>query len=271
VLAHVKDDTMTVAPATTASPRQSPGSRRDRTRAATIEEIKSTARALLVEQGPSGPTFRAVARVMGIAVSGLYRYFPSHEDLVAALVVDAQERLADHLVAARAPTAVAGSDDAAARLTRVCMAFRAWAADNRQEFALVFTTAPAPAHGDGAPPLSRYATVFAESFFELWATRPFAVPDPGSLPPLLVEQLQTYSAALRAIGAECLPLGAVYVFLRCWVQLFGLVALDTHGHLAFCLTDAEPFFQAGLEELAQVLGLGGPTGHQGLDDNGDRA
>ena len=54
---------------------------RERLRAATIQEIKATARRLLVTQGPHSVTLRAIAREMGMTAPGLYRYFPSHEDL----------------------------------------------------------------------------------------------------------------------------------------------------------------------------------------------
>jgi len=54
-------------------------SRRDRLRAATVQEIKQTARRLLVSQGPDAVTLRAIAREMGMTAPGLYRYFSSHE------------------------------------------------------------------------------------------------------------------------------------------------------------------------------------------------
>ena len=57
-------------------------SRRDRLRAATIEEIIQTARQLLVKNGPEAVSLRAIAREMGMTAPGLYRYFGSHEELV---------------------------------------------------------------------------------------------------------------------------------------------------------------------------------------------
>jgi len=58
-----------------------PPSRRDRLRAATMEEIIQTARRLLVSSGPEAMTLRAIAREMGMTAPGLYRYFDSHEEL----------------------------------------------------------------------------------------------------------------------------------------------------------------------------------------------
>src|SRR6266496_1856863 len=50
-----------------------PPSRRDRLRAATIDEIIQTARQLLVKDGPEAVSLRAIAREMGMTAPGLYR------------------------------------------------------------------------------------------------------------------------------------------------------------------------------------------------------
>ncbi len=60
-------------------------SRRDRLRAATIDEIIQTARRLLAKDGPQAVSLRAIAREMGMTAPGLYRYFGNHEELVRHL------------------------------------------------------------------------------------------------------------------------------------------------------------------------------------------
>ena len=59
-----------------------PPPRRDRMRAATMEEITATARRLLVEQGPEAASLRAIAREMGMTAPGLYRYYSSRDVLL---------------------------------------------------------------------------------------------------------------------------------------------------------------------------------------------
>ena len=71
------DGELGVAPGLSPAP-----SRRDRLRAATIEEIIATARRLLVTSGPEAVSLRAIAREMGMTAPGLYRYFDSHEELL---------------------------------------------------------------------------------------------------------------------------------------------------------------------------------------------
>jgi hypothetical protein len=46
----------------------------------------------------------------------------------------------------------------------------------------------------------------------------------------------------------------MYVFLSCWIRLYGIVAMEIFGHLRFALDDAEPMFEAELRALAGVLG-----------------
>ena len=54
-----------------------PVTRRDRARAATVVEIKSSARKLLVANGVQGLSLRAVARDLGVSAPALYRYSPA--------------------------------------------------------------------------------------------------------------------------------------------------------------------------------------------------
>ena len=74
---------------------ETPGlTRRDRMRAATLEEITTTARRLLVEQGPDAASLRAIAREMGMTAPGLYRYYSSHEELLRHVIASMFRELA---------------------------------------------------------------------------------------------------------------------------------------------------------------------------------
>ena len=74
-----------------------PPTRRDRLRAATIEEIIATARRLLVTNGPEAVSLRAIAREMGMTAPGLYRYFGSHEELVRHVIAGIFTELAQDI------------------------------------------------------------------------------------------------------------------------------------------------------------------------------
>ena len=234
-------------------------SRRDRVRAETAREIRETARRVLVEQGVDGLALRAIAREMGLSAPALYRYFDSREDLVEHVVADLYTELCGELEAARdaARPAVPG-----VQILAVSRAFRAWATTHHVEFGLLFGS-PAEsigqvgeAHGPGEGPASeagrRFGAIFAALVARIHAERRFPVPAEDHLEPALQEQLRSWCARLPLP----LPLGVMYVFLSCWIRLYGIVCMEIFGHLRFALEDAEPMFEAELRDLAGLLGVG---------------
>jgi AcrR family transcriptional regulator len=229
-------------------------SRRDRVRAATVTEIKDTARRILVAEGPDGLSLRAIAREMGMTAPALYRYFPSREDLVEALIAD----LYDELTAALQEAGTkADPADARVQITAACWAFRAWALAHPREFALLFGS-PIPgidAHSDDSPagPASeRFGDLFGALVARIYLDNPFPVPADDDMDPELRRQLREWCSALPVE----LPVGAGQVFVSCWIRLYGMVAMEVFGHLRFALPDAEPMFEAELRDLAIKLGFG---------------
>jgi AcrR family transcriptional regulator len=233
-------------------------SRRDRVRAATIEEIKQTARRILVVEGPDAVSLRAIAREMGMTAPALYRYFGSHEDLIAHVVADIFTEIASDIRTA-ITSAAEGGADMTGKLVAACSQYRRWALDHRPEFSLLFGS-PWPAlealNDDVCGPCAiEFAGTFFALFTELWETQPFPVPGDEELSPGLGEQLAGFRDGL---GAGDLPLGAMLTFLRCWVRLYGMVTLEVFGHLRFALDDATPMFEYTLSELAGLVGLRHP-------------
>jgi AcrR family transcriptional regulator len=245
-------------------------SRRDRLRAATIEEIVQTARRILVKDGPEAVSLRAIAREMGMTAPGLYRYFGNYEELVRYLCASIFTELGNDIgqaIEAAEPVADAPGavDPTRAKLTvkmvAACREFRRWALNHRGEFALLFGV-PLPGLDDGRYDVAdECALAFAGTFFalflELWQKTPFPVPDDAQIDPGLRDQLSRYRDALGAsipLGAT-LPLGAVLTFLRCWTLLYGAVAMEVFGHMRFALEDPAPMFEITLGDLAALVGL----------------
>lgn len=226
--------------------------RRERVRAATVQEIKDVARRQLVTEGATAVSLRAIAREMGMTAPALYRYFPSFDHLVRSLVGDLFGEVCTAMEDARD---LLPADDADARLIAVCRTFRAWSVGHRAEFGLLFNT---PLPGAGGDLLSaaqaggaRFGAIFFELFGQVWHERAFDTPDAADLDPNLVEQLTTFQRRT----ASALPIGAAYVVLGCWTRLYSLVSLEVFNHLRFALNDAEPFFEAQLKEIAAQLGM----------------
>ena len=240
------------------------GTRRSRQRAATSQEIKDVARRLLVEQGAAALSLRAIAREMGVTAPALYRYFDGHEALVAALAADFYNELCDQMEAAEAAVGSEVPDEQRAepgtvvahQLMAATIAFRTWSVTHPAEFSLIFGT-PIPGvdlydeTSAACVAGQRFGLVFAALFIQLWAVRPFAVPDLSELDPRLLPQLEEY----RERGGVDLPLPVVYVFLSCWARIYGLVTMEVFGHLTFALSDAEPAFMTELFQIGRLLGL----------------
>ena len=68
-------------------------------------EIKAVARRQLAEQGSAALSLRAVARELGMVSSAVYRYFPSRDDLLTALIIDAYDAVGEAAEAADAAAA----------------------------------------------------------------------------------------------------------------------------------------------------------------------
>ena len=230
-------------------------SRRDRVRAATADEIKQTARRILVAEGPEACSLRAIAREMGMTAPALYRYFDSREDLIKHVVADIFTEIAGGIHAAIEAAGQDSGGDMVAKLVAACGEFRSWSLGHKEEFGLLFGT-PLPGleavHDDVIDDCAaKFSGEFFALFLELWRKHPFPVPGDDQIDPSLREQLAHYRELL---GAD-LPLGAGLTFLRCWVRLYGMVSLEVFGHLHFALDDAAPMFEITLAEVAELVGL----------------
>ena len=228
------------------------GTRRERVRASTVQEIRQVARRLLLDQGSEGVSLRAIAREMGMTAPALYRYFENHEALLTALADDLFAELCEALEAARDAEP---PDDVVGRLYAVSRAFRQWSVDHRREFTVLFGQ-PLPGLAEvedcPAPNSMRFGQIFLELFVAQWHRQPFPILADDQMLPGLRRQLATYAAD---IGLRDVPLGALQTFLTCWVRLYGLVALEVFNHLTWALTEAQPLFEAGMIEAAQLLGV----------------
>jgi AcrR family transcriptional regulator len=232
-------------------------SRRDRVRAATIEEIKSTARQLLVDDGPEAVSLRAIGRSMGMTAPALYRYFGSREDLVNHVCGDIFTEIAQDIHAAIVAASEASGGDMTAKMIAACREFRHWALTHRPEFGLLFGS-PLPGmdrtdEGFVDECAQKFSNEFLALFYELWRKHPFPVPADDELDPGLLVQLNRYREAF-GVAAD-LPAGAALTFLRCWVRLYGMVSLEVFGHLHFALEDPSAMFEYTLAELAELIGL----------------
>src|SRR5690348_1128582 len=97
---------------------------RARVRAELVDEIKATARRHLARDGASSLSLRAVAREVGMVSSAVYRYFPSRDELLTALIVDAYDAVG---LAAEQADAGCRRADHHGRYLAICKGVRGWA------------------------------------------------------------------------------------------------------------------------------------------------
>ncbi|GIJ45838.1 TetR family transcriptional regulator [Virgisporangium aliadipatigenens] len=227
-------------------------SRRERLRAATVAEILTTAHRLLVTDGPTAVTLRAISREMGMTAPALYRYYPSLEDLMEHLRAQLSDECTAYIAAEMDK---AGPVDSPGRLYQGARAFRTWSKAHPIEFAEIFAAHEHGA-GDGHPEDGpsheagmRFAAVFLNEFIALWQRQRFPIAEHVSEE--LRVQLQPF---LDQFGVP-LPVGALQVFLSAWIRLYGAVALEIFGHLHFGIADVTPVFEAELADVAARLGV----------------
>ncbi len=134
------------------------GSIRAANRERITEAILQAARAQLAEQGASAISLRAIARQLGMSSSAVYRYFPSRDELLTVLIIDAYDSLGAFVE--RAENKVPRSD-IAGRFRAICRAVRSWALDNEHEYFLIYGS-PVPGYKaptDTIAPATRVATL----------------------------------------------------------------------------------------------------------------
>ncbi len=196
---------------------------RERVRHEVTREILAAARQQLATVGPVALSLRAVARDVGMASSAVYRYFPSRDELLTALIVEAYDDLG--ATVERAEAAVPRAEHAG-RWDAVCRAVRGWGLANPHEFALVYGT---PVPGYAAPQRTVDAATRVPLLLialvrdVLGAGRELPAPVPAGPPP-------AYAELLEHMGPQ-VPADRAVLGLMAWTWLVGRVGFELHGHL----------------------------------------
>lgn len=230
---------------------------RERRRQDLTAEITDAARVRLAADGLAALSLRAVARDVGMAVSALYRYFASRDDLVTALLVDAYTAQAE---AVEAAVAAAGADPVDG-LRAALLTFRGWGVEHPVEYGLMYGN---PLPGYAAPPERLYApgTRVAALLYGLvdradragGLDHAVAGARRAELPAEHVAQL----AEWRGRRLPDMHLDAVVVTVELWVRLQGLLSLEVFGQLRPVVPDATAYYAATVDAALRSAGLGRP-------------
>ncbi len=228
------------------------GGRRQRRHEATAEEIKQIARDLMAREGTSSLNLRAIARTMGLTPSALYRYFPSRDAILTALIVDAYDQIGETVEEAIAAAPV---DPTSTAILAGVHAFRRWALEHPQEFALIY----GPVVPGYEPPV--------------YEQTPAAMRTGAALLGLLVRAMEqgllqppgddSVPAALRPALVEVgqkentdLPVGATALAMQFWVIVLGMLSAEVFGHLPRpLLTVSREFFDLTVRQTLLAMGI----------------
>jgi AcrR family transcriptional regulator len=234
-----------------------PVSRRERARAATIEEIKQTALELMREQRTTDIRFTDIAKSMGLTPPALYRYFDGRDELLTVLITDAYDELGEFV-----GRSLAGIDHARlwARWVAAGEAYREWARTAPERFALILGM-PVPGYvADADGPTTEAAKRAMAQLSGLFVD----ALERGVLRPPLIRDVEP---ALRDCAEEkhadlpdrMLPPESFQAMLTAWSGLHGFTSLEAYGHLDFLTEEArDALFRAQLRLIAESSGL--PTG-----------
>ncbi|MEV4413474.1 TetR/AcrR family transcriptional regulator [Catellatospora sp. NPDC049609] len=229
-------------------------SHRERVRERTVAEIKELARRQLVAGGPASVSLRAIAREMGMTAAALYRYFPALDALVIELCTDLYDEVRAECETAR--DALGPAADPVDRLLAMARTLRGWALAHRPEATLIF--------GPPVPGVEQFheqcldlehagacfGAIFVQPMVELW--------EAGRLPDASHVDLTRLAGALPSQGE--LPIEVTAVFLTSWTRLYGVLAAELFGQLAWAATNTEPLFEAELAFFASQVKPGGAAG-----------
>ncbi|MFF7451701.1 MULTISPECIES: WHG domain-containing protein [unclassified Streptomyces] len=220
---------------------------RARARIEVTAAIKDEARRQLAAEGASKLSLRAVARELGMVSSALYRYFPSRDDLLTALIIDSYNSLGESVEAARDRAADAGP---AERWTAVCEAVRDWGLGHPHEYALIYGS-PVPGYTapqTTVPAAARVGLVLIGIVRDAHHQGHLTEPE-------LPAQLRPEAERMAADLAPDLPPESVAALVAAWAQLFGLVGFELFGQFHRVVEDRAPFFRHAATRLGHGVGL----------------
>ncbi|GAA2361779.1 TetR family transcriptional regulator [Catellatospora methionotrophica] len=230
---------------------------RARVRDELTSEIKAIARQQLATDG-ANLSLRAVARELGMVSSAVYRYFPSRDDLLTALIIDCYDELGE---AAETAEAAVDRSDLLGRWLATGHGIRDWALANPAEYALIYGS---PVPGYRAPettvgPAARTTNVILALLADGVAAGTLTVADPVPgggivlpLPPELGAELDRIAATVCPdVPREVLSRG-----ITAWIQLFGTVTFELFGRLQNMIESSRRnFFDRQLRVMAVYVGL----------------
>lgn len=173
--------------------------------------------------------------------SAVYRYFPSRDDLLTELLVQAYTEVGTALEAADAQR---DRTDLAGRWSTLAHTLRTWSLQHPHDYALLYGS---PVPGYAAPqatiePAGRVTGVLLRLLQDAPSESAAGPVDPG---------LHAALAGVREFAGD-LPDAVVLRGLNAWAGLIGTLTLELFGHLHRGVLDYDTFFDATVRRISPV-------------------
>jgi len=211
-----------------------------------LNEIKVTAWQQIAENGAAALSLRAIARALHITAPAIYNYYPSRDDLVTALIVDAFISMGDAQFAAVQSASAGGHGE---RLMALGLAYRQWAVTYPQRYQLIFGT-PIPGYHapleSTNPAASRSLAPLIGCFEAAYEYGKLRTSQAQELPQSLRRQLD--------LLGQIHPVRHVFVLytaLTVWSRVHGLVSLEIGHQFPPCIEDIQAIYQLQLDCLIE--------------------
>ena len=210
--------------------------------------IKETARKQIAKKGAAALSLRAIARGLKITAPAIYNYFPSRDDLVTALIVDAFNSLGDVLRASQEGDTLSHTE----RIMASAQAYRTWALTHPEEYHLIFGTPipnyHAPAEITG-PAAAGNMMVLIEVLDAAWRAGAIDVAGRLSFVPGII---QAWAEKFEYPG----PPEVIHFAMACWAQIHGLVSLELNGQFSSVpvTVSTDDFFEVEIRAMLARMG-----------------
>ncbi|MCX3062220.1 TetR/AcrR family transcriptional regulator [Streptomyces beihaiensis] len=210
--------------------------------------IKDEARRQLAVDGAAKLSLRAVARELGMVSSALYRYFPSRDELLTALIVDAYDSMGE--AAERADADLPNGASPVTRWVAVCCAVRQWGLTHPHEYALIYGS-PVPGY---TAPTTTIRSAARVGLLLIAIVREACESGRVTLPPL-ADEARPEAERIAADLAPELPPEVAAALVAAWAQLYGLLGFELFGQFNRVVEERAVFFEQAVTRLAQGVGL----------------
>lgn len=224
-------------------------SRRDRLRAEMLASIREHAYAQLEDGGAESLSLNAIAKAIGVSGPALYRYYASRDDLLATLVAESWEAMAETMEQAAEAAADWSAPD---RFRAEAAAYRGWALRFPHRYRLLHGTR----FGTGTldperivPAAHRTMLVVLDTVADL----PPTSRSRSAVHPDLARQLQGWAQSRPDDSG--LPSDVLLRGILTHTRIHGILSLEIEGHFTQLGLDGSLLYD---DEIEHLIGGGAP-------------